>query len=404
MKLLLISAGSRGDVEPFAALARRAQRAGHQVRLAIPDRSGVDTSELDTVSLHVDYSALIESQGVSPLAAMRSFSTVVRPTMRGVIVNAVTAALEYQPDAIVYHPKILSAPMIADELGIPHVLVELVPAVTPTTAFAAPGTVNADWGRLNRITYSAAQGAARMFARELREAQQVLGSHRAAASRPRASLVPISPHVLPRPSDWPDSVHLTGAWLDTAPGNSRPEADAELEEFLAHGPTIYAGFGSMATGDAESRGRVIAEAARATNHRLVIATGLGGISVPRGIEGDDILVRSSVDHARVLPHVRAAVHHGGIGTVHAAARAGTPSVVVPFIADQPFWGAQLHRQGLAPRAIPQRALTASRLAHALASASEYAHNVERVRRAMETEDGLAVALEVLERGVDSPSE
>lgn len=176
MRLLLITAGSRGDVEPFAALARRAQRAGHEVRLALPDRSGVDTSLLDTVSLEVDYSALIESQGVSPLAAMRSFSTVVRPVMRAVIVNAVTAALAFRPDVIVYHPKILSAPMIADRLGVPHVLVELVPAVTPTSAFAAPGTVAANLGPLNRITYAAARGAARMFARELADARLVAGA------------------------------------------------------------------------------------------------------------------------------------------------------------------------------------------------------------------------------------
>lgn len=394
MRVLLITAGSRGDVEPFAALARRASQAGHDVRLALPDRSGVDVSEIDTVSLEVDYSALIADQGVSPLAAMRSFSTVVRPIMRAVIVNAVTAALDYRPDVIVYHPKILSAPLVADRLGVPHVLVELVPAVTPTAAFPAPGTISADLGRLNRLTYAAARGAARMFGRELDEARRLAGSGSGAASAASASLVPISPQVLPRPDDWPATVHLTGAWVEPA---SRPSpADAELAEFLAAGDAVYAGFGSMAIGDPLDRGRALIAAARETGNRLLVATGWGGIAVSDDLAGADILVRSSVDHPAVLPSVRAAVHHGGIGTVHAAARAGIPSVIVPFFADQPFWGAQVHRQGLGPAPIPQRSLTTARLVAALRAAPEFAANAGAAREAMTAEDGLGAALEVLE--------
>jgi sterol 3beta-glucosyltransferase len=36
--------------------------------------------------------------------------------------------------------------------------------------------------------------------------------------------------------------------------------------------------------------------------------------------------------------VDAIVHHGGAGTTAQAARAGKPSVVVPFFGDQLFWG------------------------------------------------------------------
>lgn len=394
MRILLITAGSRGDVEPFAALARRAASAGHEVRLALPDNAGVDVSAIDTVSLDVDYSALIADQGVSPLAAMRSFSTVVRPIMRAVIVNAVMAALEFRPDVIVYHPKVLSAPLVADQLGVPHVLVELVPAVTPTTAFPAPGTITANLGRLNRLTYAAAQGAARMFGRELDEARRLAGSSSAAASAATASLVPISPQVLPRPDDWPGHVHLTGAWVEHS---SRPSpADDELAAFLAAGDAVYAGFGSMAIGDPVERGHALIAAARETGNRLLIATGWGGIAVPDGTAADDILVRGSIDHAAVLPSVRAAVHHGGIGTVHAAARAGIPSVIVPFFADQPFWGAQVHRQGLGPAPTPQRSFTTRRLVEAVRAAPAFAENADAARRAMAHEDGLGAALAALE--------
>ena len=139
------------------------------------------------------------------------------------------------------------------------------------------------------------------------------------------------------------------------------------------------------------------EAARARGLRLLVATGLGGIAVPDDSRGDDVLVTRSVDHAAVLPHAVAAVHHGGIGTVQAALAAGTVSVVVPFIADQPFWGALLHRRGLGPAPIPQRRLSAARVTAAFAAASDSVPAVESVAERMSQEDGAATALRLLER-------
>ncbi|WP_353813496.1 glycosyltransferase [Agromyces sp. SYSU T00266] len=410
MKLLLVTAGSRGDVEPFAALARRASAAGHEVRLALPDRSGVDTSGLDARSLEADFSSIIESQGVSPLAAMRNLRDVVRPVMRAVIVNAGHAALEFRPDVIAWHPKVLSAPLVADALGIPHALVEMVPAMTPTREFPAAGTATRDLGPLNRLTYRAAAAAGGMFRREVDEAAAVAGVPRARrSSPPAATLLPISPAILPRPADWPASAVLTGAWRATAPstdattadapapGAADPEADPDLAAFLAGGPFAYAGFGSMAAGEPVARGRELVAAARAHGIRLLVATGLGGIAVPDDARGEDVFVTRSVDHASVLPRAVAAVHHGGIGTVQAATAAGTVSIVVPFIADQPFWGSMLHRRGLAPAPIPQRKLTAERLADALAAAPTFQAAVDAAAERMAGEDGAGEALGVLER-------
>lgn len=398
MRMLLVTAGSRGDVEPFVALARRAAASGHTVQVAAPDRSGVDATGVDLHSLGVDFSAMIESQGVSPLAAMRNLREVVRPVMRGVIVNTAHAAREFGPDVIVSHPKVLSASLIADALGIPHVLVEMVPAMTPTREFPAAGTVTRNLGALNPLTYRAASAAAAMFRREVDEAASVMGVRRPRrSSPPAATLLPISPAILPRPADWPHSVLLTGPWRSPAREGAGTALEPAVEAFVHGGPFAYAGFGSMAAGDPAARGRALVEAARARGLRLLVATGLGGVAVPDKLRGDDVLVTRSVDHATVLPHAVAAVHHGGIGTVQAAMAAGTVSVIVPFIADQPFWGALLHRRGLGPVPIPQRRVGAERLADALAAAPAAAPAVRSVAERMAQEDGTGAALQVLER-------
>jgi sterol 3beta-glucosyltransferase len=394
MRILLITAGSRGDVEPFVALARRAMDDGHTAQIAAPDNSGADAADLDYRSLGVDYSRMIQDQGVSALAAMRSYRSVVKPAMHAVIVGAAHAAREFRPDVIVYHPKILSAPRIADALGIPHVLAELVPAMTPTRAFPAAGTVTMNLGPLNRATYSAASAAGAMFRTDVDAASAVVGLPRGHRdSPPAATLLPISSAILPRPADWPDTVHLTGPW--TALGASS-RTDAELDAFTDRGSFLYAGFGSMAMGDPGQRGRAVVGAARARGERALVVTGLGGIAVPDDIRGDDVLVRRSVDHTAVLPRASAAIHHGGIGTVHAAVRSGTVSIVVPFIADQPFWGAQLHRRGLGPAPIRRNRLTAEHLSAALDEIPTYQVRVDAASERMREKDGTRAALRVIE--------
>jgi sterol 3beta-glucosyltransferase len=80
--------------------------------------------------------------------------------------------------------------------------------------------------------------------------------------------------------------------------------------------------------------------------------------------------------------------------VHAVVRAGAPSVVVPFLGDQPFWGRLLHERGLAAAPVPARRLTGHRLGAALASLPDAAA-VRAVGARMAHEDGCGAALALL---------
>lgn len=393
MRILLSTAGSRGDVEPFAALARRAAAQGHDVRLVAPDNSGAELAGLDVVSMGVDYTRMIQDQGVSLAAALRSYRSVVRPVMHGVIVGSARAALDYRPEVLIAHPKVLSAPLVAEALGIPFVLVEIVPAMTPTRAFPAAGTTTRSLGALNRLTYRAAAASAMMFRADLDEVAALAGVRRRRLAPPAATLMPISAAVLERPDDWPPTVHLTGPWR---PGGARVPVPAEIAEFVAEGGYVYAGFGSMSVGDPVARAREVVRGIRQHGARVLLATGLGGLRLPEDLRGDDVLVVASVDHDTVLPGADAAVIHGGIGTVQAAIHSNTVPVIVPFIADQPFWGARLHERGLSPDPIPRRRLTSARLAARLTDAAACRPAVAAAARAMAVEDGTGAALAVVD--------
>ena len=394
--MMLLTSGTRGDVEPFAALARHAAAQGHRVRLGVPENSGVDLAGIDTVGLDVDFHRLMDAPGASPRAAVHHVRAEVRPGMRRMFSAAVLETLAFDPDLVLHHPLILSAPAVADALGVPRALAEFVPVATPTREFSAPGgpTVSKDLGRFNRATYAVPRGGARLFRRDVEHACRQLPGGRAPRhpAPSRATLMGISPQLLPRPADWPARVHLTGAWH---PGAAAPAPDPAVAEFVRGGPCLVATFGSMAAGDPSARGRTVVDSARANGLRTLLVTGWGGLSLPPDRRGEDVLVVPAAPLGTLLPDAAVAVHHGGAGTVHAVARAGVPSVVVPFLVDQPFWGRQLHRLGIAAAPIPRRSLTAEALVPAVGDALARRERAQRVGRAVRAEQGLDTALDVL---------
>lgn len=393
MKIMLLTAGTRGDVEPFLALARAAGARGHRVRIAVPDNSGADTTGLETVSLRMDFAQLVSDQGVSPGAGAKAFRTVIRPALGRLLSAAVEHIIAFAPDVVVYHPKVLTAPVAAERLGIPAVLVETIPSLTATREFPPPFITTASLGPLNRASYRLANVAALMFKREVAAALQALPPRPGTGTGRPATMIAISPQLLPRPADWPHTVHLTGHWS----GNSAErEGDQELTDFMEGGGFVYAGFGSMKAGDPRARGEAIVEAARRNGLKTLVASGWGGIEIPPMAKGGDVLVRESVNHHLVLPRASAAIHHGGAGTVHAVVRAGIPSVVVPFIADQPFWGHLVHQRSLGPEPVPYRKVTSDRLTHALAQLVSCREQAARVGERIRKENGAAVALDALE--------
>ncbi|MCJ1687449.1 glycosyltransferase [Rathayibacter sp. VKM Ac-2927] len=395
MRMMLATAGTRGDVEPFAALARHAVARGHEVLLALPDDADAPEG-VDTVALGLDARRMLSPAGRTPWALANHLRREVRPAMRRMLATAVRETIAFEPDVVVHHPLILSAPMAADALGVPRVLVEFAPVATPSERFPAAGgpTATRDLGACNRHTYAVPRSAARLFEADVtRAAAELPGGRRPDRRSPsRATLMAVSPALLPRPDDWPERVHQTGAWF------AEPAAspDPAVAEFLAGGPFLVASFGSMTTGDASARGDAIVTAARAHGLRVLLVTGWGGLALPEECRGPDVLAVRSAPFDAVLPGAALAVHHGGAGTSHAVARAGVPAVVVPVTADQPFWAAQLHRQGLAAAPVPLRRLSAAALVPATSDALSRRERAAEAGRLMRSEHGVQRAVEVLE--------
>jgi vancomycin aglycone glucosyltransferase len=131
----------------------------------------------------------------------------------------------------------------------------------------------------------------------------------------------------------------TGAWILP---DERP-LPAELEAFLDAGtPPVYVGFGSMRA--PKDVARVAIEAIRAQGRRALVARGWADLALID--DRDDYFAVGEVNQQALFGRVAAVVHHGGAGTTTTAARAGAPQVVVPQMADQPYFAGRVAELGI----------------------------------------------------------
>lgn len=420
MHALIMSFGTRGDIQPYAALAGALARAGHDVTLAVPEGFAdlVPQDGPGTVTHHPAGSRMLRLlQDVmpelsGPRDALRTLG-IMTSAMREQNAECWAAAQVARPDVVVHHPKTLAGPHIAEALGVPGVLSLPLPFYTPTRAHPMPFFGGASFGGPgNRASYALNRMSGMMYGGMINDFRREIGLGRAGRladplrdpdGSPVHTIYPYSGHVVPVPADYPPSAHVTGYWfLDDV----RQEPSAELVDFLAAGePPVYVGFGSMGFGKgADERRHAVLAALEAHGLRGIVATGWGGIT-PGGAGTDDVLVIDSAPHDWLLPRVAAVVHHGGAGSTAAGLRAGRPTLVVPFLGDQPFWGARVHAIGAGPAPLPARRLhrdLTDRLGD-LVGTTSYADRAAALGALIRAEDGLGAGVRVLEQITAAPA-
>lgn len=396
--MYFVTFGSRGDNEPFHTLANFAAMAGHEVVFAhttdLPDQPDARYTRW---RLPGSLGALLADQGANVWRAIARYRSVWKPALEAVYATSSDHIRTLRPDVVVYHPKVVTAPVVAHEVGALAVGAELAPTLTATREFPAAAIPWDIPPSLNRASFRLVQAGLSTFGNPARALATKLGVDSYEAD---LTLCPVSPSVVPAPADWPDSAAMTGSWHQ--PPDSEEILDTELEAFLDGGPVLYAGFGSMTGGNPSKRAEVIVAAARDLGLRVLLVTGWGGLAPSDELAAaDDVMVRESVPHAVCLPEVDVAIHHGGAGTIHAMLRAAVPSVVMPFLGDQPWWAIRLNRAGLGPAAVTKNPRSVGSLRVAISLAIDQTPRVTAVSQAMAAEGGGAVALRTIAGALES---
>jgi sterol 3beta-glucosyltransferase len=422
VRITVFASGSRGDVQPFVALAMALSDAGHEVLVAAPKnfRPLVETRGVAFHPFSVDVDEVMRSDvgrswlghsSHSPVLEVRLVSQMVEEWAEQMAAESI--ALAGTADVFVSGVMTLD---VVDALvqagGGRHVIALLSPFHA-----SRDGNVGLQSPRPGRISYvnrlagvategalaygfgSPGVAARRALGLPLGKLPRLGGNYRRAL-RGTPTVVGASTQVVPPPADWPQWVATTGYWH--LPALQGWEPDPALANFLAMGERPwYVGFGSMSTRDPGGTLDTIASGLRLAGRRGVVHSGGADLGGGSGLtEGNDhVLLVDDVPHDWLFPQVAGVVHHGGAGTTAAGLRAGVPTGVVPHIGDQPYWGRRVCELGLGAEPVPRHRFTAERLARMISEMSDphTVHNATAMGVALSGERGPECAVGFIER-------
>jgi sterol 3beta-glucosyltransferase len=415
VNITILTYGSRGDVQPFLALAVGLKKAGHHVTLAAPYRfvSFIEEYGIPCAPLAGDpdeLSILFNDAGGNlyrMLRGMQKHLFSIAPE----VVRGARKALAGADFLIHSFAFTTGAHSLAREMGIPDVSVQGFPMFVPTRAFPAlgmpvrvPGWMNYAshwmstqifWHGGNLGYYQLRRNSPTDFPKKL------YWPFRPAPDRAATPLIfAISPVVLSQPLEWNQPhIHVTGYFFLDHPEYQPPE---ELSRFLKQGdPPVCVTFGSMVNREAEHIGRAALEAVLKTNRRAIFLTGWGGWQPATPLE--KTLFLDAAPHDWLFPRCHTIVHHGGAGTTAAALRAGVPSIIVPHAADQPFWGSRVAAIGAGPAPIQVKSVSTETMTQALiqADSDPIRRRAHEVGQLIQGENGVEQAVTLIEKHAES---
>jgi UDP:flavonoid glycosyltransferase YjiC (YdhE family) len=417
-RIVLTTLGSLGDLHPYLAIARELTARGHTAVLATSEmyRARVEAEGVPFHPVRPDLRPVLEPPGALArhMDAAHGPERVVRELVVPFLADTYedTLAAAAGAELLVGHPLTLTAPMAAEQLGIPWLSSTLAPFLffslrDPPVPPGAPwvDSLRRFGPAPFRLIYVLSRRLSAPWFEPVADLRARLGLPPAGhpvfegAFSPDGTLA-LYPSVLGPPQpDWPAGVTVTGyCFLDHPKLDPLPEG---LERFLDAGePPIVFTLGTSAVHDARDFYDAARDHARALGHRAVLLIGRdAGNRVAAG--GPDTFVADFAPYARLFPRAAAIVHQGGAGTTAEALRSGRPMLVLPFSHDQFDNAARVRRIGSGDTLDRHRWAGAegrNRLARLLDSpaiAATAAANGERVR----AEGGPKAAAEAILRVV-----
>ncbi len=411
MKVLLLPAGSHGDVHPFIGVGIRLQERGHDVTLAtsgafaeLAGRSGLKFQEVGTAA---EFRELSENPDLwhPQKAAVLIARKAILPVMR--LQYDVIKELATPGETVLVGSALGFGGRLAHEaLGLPLVTFHLQPSmfwsVYQTPCLARQMLVG-DWVPHWLKNAQFRLGFWLMFDRNLR--------HECNAYRADLGLPPVksswelmhSPQKIcamfpewfaPRQPDWPPHTVYTGfpRWDE----KGVTEVGSEIARFLSAGdPPIVFTPGSAHT-HAISFWQAAVEACERLGRRGMLLT-RHGEQIPANLP-DGVRHFSYVPFSEVLPRCAALVYHGGIGTLSQALAAGIPHLIMPMAHDQPDNAARIRRLGVGDYLWPHqfRGPRVAQLLEQLLSSQQVTAACLNCKTRLSGDDAIGRACEVIE--------
>jgi sterol 3beta-glucosyltransferase len=367
MKIILISIGTRGDMEPFLAIGELLNEKGHQVISVFPEqfRSLAEDSNLEYFSLGTKFIELLESDaGKAALGGsstgLKKFIAYVKLALKQTEINKELVNKQYElieredPDRIVYNGKAINP--IIWELNNKGKTVLISPV--PFMHYVKNHThvaFNSNYGAfLNKLTYALANfglvTTVMITKRWLKIKRTITRKQIKNILNTNKVIYTISPSLFSRPHYWNENLKVLGyqerkkliSW----------QADKDLNDFLEkHDRILFITFGSMTNPEPEEKTKIIIDILKRNKIPAIINTASGGLIKPDKFDSELIHFVSGIPYDWIFPKVYGIIHHGGSGTTHLGLKYGCATMIIPHIIDQFVWNKIIYNKGAGPKGI-----------------------------------------------------
>jgi rhamnosyltransferase subunit B len=413
-RIVLSTFGSMGDLNPFIALGFELRARGHKAIFALEEMFHARVASLgfEVAPLSGDAEAALRPYAKEMFGSASTLTSVralvdhyIVPTLR-----AKVADLQHACDGaamLVASPQHQAASIVATLTHVPWVTLTPLPSSIPS-AYSAPQPLPFRLpSSMQRIANQAmwSLGLAMMARIVDRPINTVRAEYGLKPGRrllntgnlsPRLTMLAVSPSVIPPAPDWPAYVAVTGFCFWDAAEEWQP--DNELIAYFDQ-PVVAISSGSMSAyvdGAFERFFTTSIEAARLARLRPLVVGTMNG-SLPAGV-----MALPYIPFSWLYPRCAVAIHHGGIGTVAQALRAGVPALVVPWGADQ-FFNAALVESLSTSATLNRAQYTAERAAASLLRLVGMKDNgqLRRIKDLLAGEDGVCTACDAIETSLAS---
>ncbi len=367
MKIILVSVGTRGDVEPFLAIGEILKEKGHQVICAFPEqfRNLAEESNLEFASLGTKLIELLESEdGKAAMGAggsgMKKFFAVLRLAKNQTEANKELVNKQYEliekenPDRIVYNGK-----------AVYPVIWELKNRGKTTFVSPLPYmhyvkghthiAFNSNFGEFfNKLTFSLAHfgmvTTVMMSKKWLNITDKIKRKQVRNILRYNKSIYTISPSLFSRPDYWDENIKVLG--YHERKKETDWQTDKELNDFLEkHDRILFITFGSMTNPEPEEKTKIFIDILERNRIPAIINTASGGFIKPNEFNSGLLYFVAQIPYEKIFPKIYGIIHHGGSGTTHLGLKHGCATMIIPHIIDQHVWNKIVCNLGVGPKGI-----------------------------------------------------
>ncbi len=414
MKIGIQTWGSNGDIRPMIALANGLQQHGHQVTLVASSLDNRCYSD-ECKALNIDYRQIPEKFNFD-------LETFAQKTMRMNMAQWLNALLDMaflpyetimleaatqlaaENDLLIGHHFVYPLKIAAYQANKPCYSICLCHAIIESSTnapFSMPDLGKwlypLQWKLINyafdllfkkkltQLWQKQNMPAIKHVLNELICSQEL-------------NLVAVDPIFCPDHKSWA-SHHIACGFLNLQTQHTPWTAPESLTSFLKQGAApVYMTFGSLQKTIPEWSMDLFIDAAQLAGCRAIIQT-----SSPRYAENSQhgqCYFIGLHPHHPVFQQCAAIIHHGGAGTTHSATYCGKPSIILPFMDEQLFWGQILSKKDIAPPPLKLKHATAKKLAQriqTLLNNQNYSDQAKKAGQQLVESDGVANAVQLIEK-------